>query len=312
LPPATQFTIDIDETPRAIFSIQQRTSGDLTIVIKQGAYRTGSDTYKVLSPGHEIREHRISIHMSPESDDRNAIVHTQALADGTKFRTYNFPRAIKATNKFAPVFIERCRDLSILRHVVKRADTPRESLGWYSPEHFQLIYGIFIGPSDRVFLTDPPRDTANIMNIMQLPIAAFRIVVVWSFLGLPSHETSNYKAFKTYPPEEIEAMLEPGKKFICNEMTNGFDEEGCAIMYWLKRQELLDQYHENRANDFPDARDILMPVLKARSRFFLHGDPNETDYRDHIEAGNTAFSPQEIDLIRANFAELQAKHGVKF
>src|ERR1700688_2796036 len=116
MPPATVFTIDIDGTPRAIFSVQRRTSGDLTIIIKQGGYRTGSNTYKVMSPGHEVREQRISIHMSLESTDTNVIKHTQALADGTKLRTYNFSKAIKATNKFAPVFMERCRDLSILRH----------------------------------------------------------------------------------------------------------------------------------------------------------------------------------------------------
>jgi hypothetical protein len=310
MPPATLFTIDIDGTPRAIFSEQLRSSGDLGIIIKQGTYRTAANTFKVLSPGHEIRELRVSIHMSPESEERNAIVHTMALADGTKQRTYNFTRAIKATNKFSPIFLERCRDLSVLRHVVKRANIPRVSLGWYSPRNFQLVYGIFVGRADREFLIDPPRDEQNIMNIIQVPIGAFKLVVVWSFLGLSSNQTSRYLPLKTYPPEQIESMTDPDMKFICTEMADGFDEEGCSIVYWLKRLELLDEYLETSGNDNPEARDALIPALKARSRFFLHGDPNATDYRDHIEAGNLAFSPQEIDRIRANIAALQAKNRV--
>jgi hypothetical protein len=170
-----------------------------------------------------------------------------------------------------------------------------------------LIYGIFIGRADRVFSADPKRDNEFVMNVMQTPIGAFRIVVVSSFLGIPSYYTSNYKAFKTYPPEQIEAMTEPGMKFICNEMTNGFDEEGCSIVYWIYRQNLLDDYWDIRGNDAPEAKDVLIPALRARSRFFLHGDPNEIDYRDHLQAGNTAFSPQEFDRIRADIAELQAK-----
>jgi hypothetical protein len=81
MPTETLFTIDIDGTPRTIFSVKQSEngSGDLTIVIKQGEFRTEGDTYRVASLGHVIREHHISIHKSPESATNiNAINHTIA------------------------------------------------------------------------------------------------------------------------------------------------------------------------------------------------------------------------------------------
>jgi hypothetical protein len=192
--------------------------------------------------------------------------------------------------------MERCRDLGISRHEVKEEHILRQSLGSYSPQFFQLVYGIFVGPADRLFLVDQSRDDTNMMNIMQVPIGAFNILVISSYLGLPSHQTSNYEAFKTYPPEQIEAMTEPGMKFICTEMAEGFDEEGCIVVYWLRRQALLDQYWENRSNDNPQVEEALIPALKARSRFFLRGSPNETVYRDHIEAGPT-ISRQQISKL---------------
>jgi hypothetical protein len=306
--PATLFTIDIRGVPREIFQVQQRSeNGDLTIVLRKGRYRTDSDTYKVKSDGHEYVEHRISVHSSPQSKTGiNALVHTVNLKDGSEFPTRNYTRAIKATNRFACLITERCRDMNIPSHAISGTKNPLVSLGSYSADLFQLVYGIFVGRADRTFSPGTLLDQ-NQIKFIQVPfihpLGEYSVVVLWSFIGLPSNGSSNYTSFKTARPEDIETITDPGLQQYLRDAADGYDEEGCLVYYWVKRDDLLKQYLNNRESDSPQDAKILIPALRTIARFFMNGDPTAPDFLEHFRRMRDHFGEQGIAQLQEHFTQ---------
>jgi hypothetical protein len=235
---ASFFTIEIDDVPRVLFSVQQRSSGDLTIIIKHGVHMTSEDSHFVPDKGHTIIEQRISVHTSPRSPDINALKTTVVLQDGRRLITNNYTRAIKRGNRFAPLYSERCRDLSNPRYIIKDRASPSFSLGRYSPPMSQLVYQIFVGSASNQFRTYCKHD----INLIQHQIGAFKIVVIWSYLLTASDSTGEVFAFKTETPEEIATMNDPGLARFMTGLADGYDEESCVELFRFVIRRLRDIY----------------------------------------------------------------------
>jgi hypothetical protein len=282
--------MDIGGIPRAIFSIQQRASGDLTVVIRHGAFYTNGKTFQP-NPADAVVEQRLSIHRSTQSkSDINSIVYTKRFRDGRKRRTLNYTSALKRDNSFSLLFSQRCQDLRAAIFDMKKSSEKPVSLGSYNPQFFQLIFSIYAGRKERNFTTASEPD----LRFLQVPIGLFNIVVVWSFVSLPSNITGNYAAFRTYKPEEIEVMTDPGLKAFLRMASGGFDEEISLIFFRDKRQRLLEMYFDSINNDFPHMRQVVLPAMRSIASFFAEGDINNPDYKAHFARLRQTFTTEQI------------------
>jgi hypothetical protein len=277
MPRATFFTIDVEDAPRVLFSVQRRGSGDLTIIIKHGTHITPHDTFAVPDPGFTIIEQRISIHLSPQSLDINALKSTTITKDGRRIIARNYTKAIKSGHRFAPLYMERCRDLTATRYILKYANAPQVSLGRYSPKLFQLVYQIFVGSARSEFRTYCKHD----INVTQVVIGQLRIIVIWSFFGIPSDSTGNYTSFQTRTAEEIQAHEDADLRSFLTDFADGYDENTCVEAFRVYRLNILEQYL-GRLDTAPGEEKNLVPKIRKFIGFFRYPSPDSAEFIDHF------------------------------
>jgi hypothetical protein len=194
----TIFSVSIKGLHRLLFSIQERASGDLTIVVKHSLFSTAEEG----GPSTEmdtVIEERYSVHLSPESSLVNAIKYTRILKDGRRMITRNYTEAIKLNNCFTGIFIRRPGDVSEERSTFNRTKGVVVSLGDYDPMYFQPVYFVLLGPKDRQFVI--PFRTK--INTIQTRFKNFTIIVLWQFLAFTGETTSRTLIPKTFTSEEI-------------------------------------------------------------------------------------------------------------
>ena len=187
MPKPIIFSISINDRPRALFSVQERLSGDLTIIMKRFAYSPKELTDFPL-PEDKLVEERFSIHTSPASKYVNVIKYTN-VTKGSVHITRNYTRAIKIRNCFSAVFARLVGDVSYQQHLDNLNKIILLSLGSYDPVHFHLMYFVIVGPKDRNFFV--PSDSK--VNLIQHEFRHFRLVVLWQFFVFPARRIS-----KTY------------------------------------------------------------------------------------------------------------------
>jgi hypothetical protein len=304
-PPGNQttlITINVDGVPREIFSVEEK-AADGKLILKfdgRGAH-TDATTYKGASVEDAIKEHHISIHRSLESKTEiNAIHRTMLLQNGRKLETRHYTNAVKTTKQFATVFFERCQDFRRAPPASNTQSDAQISLGWYDPRQFQLVYGIVVGSAEREFIPTTVPDFQQ-FNISQKIFGVFRLVIIWSFISLPSNPTSNYSVVRTHKPEVIPTLEDPRLQEFLQMTADGYDEEGSLIWFYLQRQNLLNQYLQNLKNDNSTADEVVLRLMNARAAFFKNGDPGSTEFRELCGKARDVFTEDEMDRLKKHF-----------
>jgi hypothetical protein len=209
-------TINANDRPRTLFSVKDPPNGEMLVS------RKSPDTLRPfgLNPQNipikegvfpKIKEQRYSVHPSQGSADSNQLKSTTTLASGKAFLTYHVTKVIKSGERYAPMFIQRCPILDSENFSASRPGVREISLGTYNPQHFTPFFGVFVAARDNEFdlpaATEWPAVFVPI-NVAQHPFRTVRLIVLWSFLSLPSHPSSMASLFQTSKdtPERTEGL----------------------------------------------------------------------------------------------------------
>jgi hypothetical protein len=235
MPKPTIFTVNIAETPRLLFSIQERASGDLTIIVKHSKFSAPYED-ATIEEGQETGEERYSVHLSPQSEGTNTIKYSRLGRGGETEYSYNNTTAIKKDGRIAGVFIRRVSDLSNRRYVVEPYRGTILSLGDYDPAQFQPVFAVFVSDPNRAFT--PAKNVS--VNYTQLKLGAFNVIVLWQFILLTGFETSASLHITTKPdnfdPDD------PIQKQTLDRMIRGFDEEGVLRCFQDLKLRLINSW----------------------------------------------------------------------
>lgn len=200
MPKPTIFSATVEGTSRLLFSVQERASGDLTIILKQSKFATDYEG----APSNEsdtIVQERISVHRSLQSAEHNAVKYTRILKDGRCLYNLHFTKAIKKNDLFCNLLLRRAGNLLDPRYLIDRVRGDSISIGRFDPPHFQPVFMVLVGPANKEF--KPTSDFG--VNFTQTRFEHFSIVILWQFLMLNSESTSRSLIPKTFKQEDIDS-----------------------------------------------------------------------------------------------------------
>jgi len=252
------FCISADGANRELFFIAESdTTGELKIFFRRALYSNFNNKGDGVPAGKLISEQRLSVHTSRDS----------ALGINTIKRTYRvgeslntgvlYTKAIKNKSGFALLLSRSCPHLGQAHYVPKESKNSQVvSLGSYNPKLFVLIYSVFVCHPDLEFNWYG----ADGVCYTQHRFGKFRIVLMWSFLGLPS--------------------IGPGQWFwIQNDPNSAGFNDGLSEFYsvklylnhrsFLKHRWLCAIDDENLRNE-----------LAAIAQFFQYASPESLEYED--------------------------------
>jgi hypothetical protein len=263
-----RFTITTEDGPRTLFTVNERPNGALLFDTKPPPFfrlRGGATP-------HKIERQKYSLHLTPDAPDGNTIHGTTYFTDGSKADRYNFTRALKQYDRFAPIFIRRYPHLSqITRPSPKAAE--HVDLGYVESEFFHLLLGAYVSNRDRAFSGMEGTD----FSIAQHPIGRFRITVLWCFLGLPPHTSGHTAHVITERPE----LVEDPQEQVRNESTmNGFDEDGCLLGFGLTCRTLINDFTDEHFEGFQEP--LRTQVLEA-VRVLKTGQRDTAEFRAYLD-----------------------------
>ena len=171
--------INVDNVFRELISVKESPNDDLTIVFKSSQYLD-----KETNQTAKIQEQRYSIHPSNLSDfEINTLKQTLMLEDGKSTSTYSETKGIKQ-NLLVPFVFRLCPALFEDEYVSNpRPKDKTASLGAYNPHKQSLIYGIYF-----TSLRGPKLISGSTkLRQKSFDFRTYRMIVVWSFVNLPSH-----------------------------------------------------------------------------------------------------------------------------
>jgi hypothetical protein len=203
--PVARFTVDLEGQPRALFSVNEKrdetTLGLKSPFINARSGRGNSSLEIPLTDQSQVIEQRYSIHPSRKSPKINVIKQTMVRADGRRWFVRHYTQAIKKRERFAFLFCRRCGLLNRPEYLVS-GKFDNISLGSFDLSYFTLIYAVIVGARDTVFL---PAKNVDGVNVIQRPFNNLRIVVLWTFLNIPSQPRLMTAHSATAPPEDAAA-----------------------------------------------------------------------------------------------------------
>lgn len=221
----TIFSIRIKGAERALFSVQERASGDLTLIVKHSLFHNTEEGSKA-SEADLVNEERFSIHQSGNSEKVNVIKYTKVMRDGRVQTTRNYSEALKLKNQFSGIFVRRSGDMSHDRYRVYPNKGTIYSLGKYDPEYFQPVVIVLAGRSDRHFGVTSPENK----NVMQVRFQKFSLTIIWQFLAFTGGTTTRSLLFKTFTDQEISAAPTESRPAMLK-MRDGFTELEAIDVY---------------------------------------------------------------------------------
>lgn len=178
---------------RSLFSVihQDKTMGNLTIALRSKLKHRAHGTLinsASADPQHgsEITMTKISVHVSRESPENINVIKVSKLGDSGPTSYVINTRAIKQTHQFEILFGWRFSNLADSNYDPKKADAHIDIE--YSPSKSTLCLMAFVAPHDRKFKRRP-RHSDN-FNWSQHTFGEFSILFIWSYLGIPGHESS--------------------------------------------------------------------------------------------------------------------------
>ena len=260
--PAKRFVVDLDGHPRSLFSVVE--SGDeTTLGLKSSSHNMklgqGAPLSIPISNPTEILQQKYSIHPSPESEQGiNVIKQTLLLADGRKIPYYHYTRAIKSGENFAFVFCRRCGQLEQPHYIAR--GTSHISLGSYDPTRFVLIYAVIVGAKETEFSHQSP----IAVNVKQVVFNNLRLIVLWSFLSVPSHP-STFSAHISNDPRDPESWL-------------GDSADECVRFFAKHAIDLREELFELQEKAHPPED---MAIFRRFGQFFQVGFTDTREYQNY-------------------------------
>jgi hypothetical protein len=263
--PGVRFTITTDDgVARTIASVsEKRKDGTLTVRLKSDQLgRLPGLGAPLTAIGPRLRSQKYSIHASTQSKRNiNYIHHTMIYEDGSAkgnaSETVHVTEAIKTNNgNFAMLYWRRCPDLR--KDIFKSEGPAAEEIGLGSidSEHFTLIYSLLATHVDNAFDPSDLRDT----NVIERRFSRVKLIILWTFVSLPSHRTSLTGHYSTIDPKDDAAPLDPG--LTRNE----------AIARFMHEREVLEKelrdFHLAETIGFTWGSRLMIPVV----RFFKVGN----------------------------------------
>ncbi|WP_315773363.1 MULTISPECIES: hypothetical protein [unclassified Bradyrhizobium] len=179
------FCIEANAAKRELFFVlESEKTGNLKLLFRRSLFHNPDNKNDPLA-GKLIDEQRYSLHTSPNSTHGlNTFHHTYRVGEHLR-HGYSFTKAIKSKTGFVPLFSRRCPNLAQQHYIPGfKKSTIEVGLGKYDPTRFMLLYSVFVGPPTREFLLF----CSHKVCAVQYQFAQFSLVVLWSFLSLPSSE----------------------------------------------------------------------------------------------------------------------------
>jgi hypothetical protein len=269
------FSASIKGKPRLLLSIQERASGDLTIIVKHSIFRTAT-TFAKAADDDSIIEERYSIHRSLESATINAIKYTQVLKNGRRHVVRNYTEAMKEpNNRFSLVFMRRAGDVSHERYLFSLTKGQRViNLGEYDPEHFQPVFALFVSRQGRS-LADLGNTDINVVRVEGFK--HFNITMLAQFLVFNGAQTTRSIMPQTFRSEVISQAAKREREAMKG-MAAGHDDAGVVAIFRKFEDELattLMQESWNRLDESEKTEYAALYHAMSEVHPFL---PNGTPY----------------------------------
>lgn len=153
-----------------------------------------------------VQMQKYSIHpsvLSPEMTDKNMIKHF-IEAEDEKPSSVHFTRAIKATKKLTPLFFKQCPELLVDRYDIDDSEGPLRSLCAYDPRVTTLFYGVFVGSRDTDMRRYNKLMQHKAIKFYTFVVGEYRLVILYSFLTMPSLNTGCLNHIITSDPRNID------------------------------------------------------------------------------------------------------------
>jgi hypothetical protein len=226
----TKFAVRVPDGERILFSIVEKTNGELILPIS-GAEKMGIDW----TTGPNVREQRYSIHPSPKSADFTTVKLTIVLEEHPSTTIVALTNAVKKKTGFSIILVRRCQNLvhATQRPIRHKPQDQLVTLPEFDPTKFTLFHGLFVGhPKSKFDATEP--------NVIIAPLffKNFQIVVMASLFRMPSHRTTEFLHALTVRPE---AAKHEQQEALLRFLMTGRPPEICIRQYknsvnWLAKR----------------------------------------------------------------------------
>jgi hypothetical protein len=261
------FCIEANEAQRELFFIlESQKTGNLKLLFRRSLFHNPDNRNDPVA-GKLIDEQRYSLHTSPNSiHGVNTFHHTYRVGEYLR-HGYSFTKSIKSRTGFVPLFSRRCPNLAKQHYISGLKKNSIEiRLGKYDPTMFMLLYSVFVGPPKREFLLFCSHEVLA----LQYQFSQFSLVVLWSFISLPSSDNGWQLHAEIPHPDTIAQHPELSlATFSCQ-------ESDCVM------------YHKSRASYL--RHQFLCWIESAKTRncsailgqHFRYGLPDTPEYQNHL------------------------------
>jgi hypothetical protein len=276
-PPHQNVTIIVGGKRRLLFRVEERSSGDLLIIVRYPKFLSPAEDRSKALP---IVDLHCSVHQTAQSPTRiNAITAVIKFdGDAQEVKELHYTKAMKHNNFAAHVFALRASNLDHEQFEAGDIGGEIRSLRHYNPSHFQLIYQVLVSSQDVPTLTSKGN-----VNCLQFNASSFLVTVLWSFLSTPSVPFGTILPIATIKPEELGSVEDPALKQIYELMPEGFDP-AALLDHFVSLGELLKKIYISRMeeNNPPSKqRDEMIEFIKTAT-LFAKGDQSNHKYRKHL------------------------------
>lgn len=180
------------------------------------------------------------------------------LADKRVIPYYHYTRAIKSGKDFAFLFCRRCGELNRPEFVAR--GTSHISLGSYDPTRFVLIYAVLVGARETEFSHQIPMA----VNVKQVVFNNLSLVVLWSFLSVPTHP-SFFSVHISNDPKDPKSWI-------------GDPADQCVRLYAKHAMDLREELFELQEKVHPPEH---MAIFRRVGEFFRVGSTDTKEYQNH-------------------------------
>jgi hypothetical protein len=251
----TRFTIETPTQVSELFSVRERSNGDLVLLLKM-SNQVGdghADTYD------DLAENRISAHVSPNSQGRTFIHHVKTSEDYTRHYANVVPNGGSTA---WPLIAVICADLERPHYASDPAsrDT-RHSLGFYNPRFSVLCYFVVISDRDQKI-----RPIQNMQSIT-VSFSVFSLHVSWAYLmGTSFHQGNIYFNANAISNESHDGQFNYSKAPSTISRSRG------ELVNWVRKTcaHMSASHCMKLERVFRNEGQALDPQFKEAARTFLH------------------------------------------
>jgi hypothetical protein len=217
----------VDGAYRGLFSILEKKSGELIIPVTHGG-RYGDASTLDYDTAVPILEERISVHLSPNSEDLTTIKKTTVLANGRRITAVALTDAVKRKSGFSNIFIRRYENLSGEGYAALGKAKIGDRL-LVIPEHdpkFATIFGgLYLGHPDAEFTVEKEDP---MLHKEAIRFRNFQLVVIFLLEPFRSHYTTDVGSNVTFDLKSGAG----GRKALLHALMLGKSAEICVIQFY--------------------------------------------------------------------------------